>query len=494
MKKLFSTLLVFLLIFPMYLKADEVKDISPYFSFATFYSPIDGPYVETYLTILGHSVYFAQNPNNKYQASLELTIVISKEENVVDFTKINLKSPEVEDTLDINFSLIDVQRFLLKNGNYNIELIIKDLNSPFKEFVIEESLSIDFKENQINLSGIQLIEKIETTQEQNMLTKSGLDLYPLPLNFFPAGINSVRFYSEIYNTEKSLGADESFLLLTKIEQLETRKVVFELQRAKREKARSVVNFIQEFDISMLPSGNYMLVVEVRDKNNILVAENALFFQRSKPSADVLDFNTFAYQNSFVASITSIDTIVSFIKILRPIASPIERTYIDNNLHLKELAELQQFLYSFWATRDAIDPYQKFVNYNIEVAKVEATFGTKIKRGYETDRGRVYLQYGPPNSRIVSESEPNSYPYEIWHFYSLNNQRNRRFVFFNRSFATNDWELLHSDAFGEIQNHNWQIALQQRNFLEMQGGTDNPQSNSRDWGWGSKAEDYWNNPR
>jgi len=494
MKKLVSTLLVIFLILPIYLKASEVKDISPYFSFATFYSPIDGPYVETYLTILGHSVYFAQNPNNKYQASIELTIVISKDDNVVDFTKINIKSPEVEDTLNINFSLIDVQRFLLANGNYDIEVIIKDLNSPFKEFVIDESLRVEFKEDQINLSGIQLIEKVEPTKEKNMLTKSGLDLYPLPLNFFPSGINTVRFYSEIYNTEKNLGVDESFLLLTKIEQLETRRVVFELQRAKREKARSVVNFIQEYDISMLPSGNYMLVVEVRDKNNNLVAENSLFFQRSKPSADVLDFNTLAYQNSFVTSLTSIDSIIPFIKILKPISSPIERTYIDSELYLKELTELQQFLYSFWAARDAIDPYQKFVNYNVEVAKVEVAFGTKIKRGYETDRGRVYLQYGPPNSRIVSESEPNSYPYEIWHFYTLNNQRNRRFVFFNRSFATNEWELLHSDAIGEIQNHNWQVALQQRNFLEMQGGTDRPQSNTRDWGWGSKAEDYWNNPR
>lgn len=494
MKKLVSTLLVMFLILPIYLKASEVKDISPYFSFATFYSPTDGPYVETYLTILGHSVYFAQNPNNKYQAAIELTIVISKDDNVVDFTKINIKSPEVEDTLNINFSLIDVQRFLLANGNYDIEVIIKDLNSPFKEFVIDESLRVEFKEDQINLSGIQLIEKVEPTKEKNMLTKSGLDLYPLPLNFFPSGINTVRFYSEIYNTEKNLGVDESFLLLTKIEQLETRRVVFELQRAKREKARSVVNFIQEYDISMLPSGNYMLVVEVRDKNNNLVAENSLFFQRSKPSADVLDFNTLAYQNSFVTSLTSIDSIIPFIKILKPISSPIERTYIDSELYLKELTELQQFLYSFWAARDAIDPYQKFVNYNIEVAKVEVAFGTKIKRGYETDRGRVYLQYGPPNSRIVSESEPNSYPYEIWHFYTLNNQRNRRFVFFNRSFATNEWELLHSDAIGEIQNHNWQVALQQRNFLEMQGGTDRPQSNTRDWGWGSKAEDYWNNPR
>lgn len=495
MKKVVFLFFVLLVLNNVEVRSDNYKDIAPYFSFATFYSPVDGPYVETYLTILGHTLYFSQNENKNFMANVELVVILKKDDKVIDFSKVNLKSPELKDTVNVNFSLIDVQRFLLPNGEYEIEVSIKDLNSPFKELLIEEALVIDFDKNKINISGIQLIEKVEQSKEVNMLTKSGLDLYPLPINFFPSGINKVTFYAEIYNTDKVFGENESFLLLTKIEHLGSQRVALNLQRAKRENTKSVINFIQEFDISDLPSGNYMLVVEVRDKTNNVISENSLFFQRSKPSIDNFDFATLAYQNSFATRINSIDTLVSIIKTFRPIASPVERNFIDNNLATRELEKLQQFLYTFWASRDEIDPLQAFLKYNVEVAKVDNSFATKIKRGYDTDRGRVYLQYGPPNSRIVSESEPNSYPYEIWHYYSLNNQRNRRFVFYNKSFATNDWELLHSDAFGEIQNHNWQVVLQQRNFLDNHNlDANRPQTNSRDWGWGSRAEDYWNNPR
>lgn len=495
MKKILFAFIFFLLFISFKANTqNDVKDIIPFFSFSTFYAPGEGPYLETYLTIIGSSVYYKLNENKKYQGTIELTVIIKQNTNIKDYSKILIKTPEVEDTVNVNFSLTDVQRFLLQNGEYEVELVIRDINSPFDAFTINESFLIEFTDNKIHLSGIQLLEKIEKTSNTNVLTKSGFDLYPLPINFFPPGVNSLKFYSEIYNTEQIFGVGENFLLLTKIEHKETGNLANNLQRARRETAKKVNNFIQEFDITNLPSGNYNLVVEIRDKENKLVEKNSLFFQRSNPGVGNLSFESAEYKNSFVIHYTSTDTISEIIRSLRPISSVTERFFIDQNLERKTLSQLQQFLYTFWVSRST-DPLTALNDYIEKVNIVNSAFGTKIKKGYQSDRGRVYLQYGAPNSRIVRETEPNSYPYEIWHYYTLNNQRNRRFVFFNPSLATNDWELLHSDAFGEIQNSNWQVALQQRNFLEMKEvSTDRPRTNSRDWGWGSRAEDYWNNPR
>jgi hypothetical protein len=86
------------------------------------------------------------------------------------------------------------------------------------------------------------------------------------------------------------------------------------------------------------------------------------------------------------------------------------------------------------------------------------FSTKIMKGFETERGRVFLQYGKPDSRTQVPNEPSAYPYEIWWYYHYKGQRNIRFVFYNPDMITNDYELLHSEALGEPNNPQWRLML------------------------------------
>ena len=204
------------------IKAQD-KDIMPFFSYATFYSPEQGSYIETYLSILGKSVYFTNTTDNKYQAQIELTYLIKKEENIVDFKKIVLNSPELTDTTNINFALVDLQRFALDNGLYDIELKLIDLHSPYGAIIIEESFSLEYTTDSVAISGLQLIESFSKTTETGLLSKSGYDLIPLPINFYPQSVNSLIFYVELYNTQ-ILGKDEAFLIKSYIEQYETKQV------------------------------------------------------------------------------------------------------------------------------------------------------------------------------------------------------------------------------------------------------------------------------
>ena len=93
--------------------------------------------------------------------------------------------------------------------------------------------------------------------------------------------------------------------------------------------------------------------------------------------------------------------------------------------------------------------------------VNKNYNTSIKKGYETDQGRVYLQYGAPNSIITEKHDPSAYPYEIWSYYKVNNQTNRKFVFYCTEISGSDYVLLHSDVTGEIATNNWEMVLHKR---------------------------------
>ena len=150
--------------------------------------------------------------------------------------------------------------------------------------------------------------------------------------------------------------------------------------------------------------------------------------------------------------------------------------------------MQQYFYSFWLKRNSVDPEKSWMEFKHEVSKVNKAYGTLIKKGYETDRGRVYLEYGEPNTITESASDPSAYPYEIWQYYSLHNQKNRKFVFYQPDLVTNDYELLHSDAIGELSDPSWEMKLNKRNTPTYNIN----QTKSYDY-FGGKADDYYKNP-
>ena len=96
--------------------------------------------------------------------------------------------------------------------------------------------------------------------------------------------------------------------------------------------------------------------------------------------------------------------------------------------------------------------------------------------------------GPPNTRTQQPNEPSAYPYEIWHYYKIGNFSNRKFVFWNQELASNNYELLHSDMFGEPNNYRWQDMLQKRNttFENIDGGNEKRH-------FGGRQDDYFTMP-
>lgn len=256
-------------------------------------------------------------------------------------------------------------------------------------------------------------------------------------------------------------------------------------------ARQINIFLHSIDIKNLPSGNYNLVLEVRDQNNETVVSNKVFFQRSNPLVqyNLADIASVDITNTFTNKISSIDTLREMLRCIAPIASETDRDYAYNLSKSEDTRTMRQFLFNFWQNRSYENPAFAWNKYEQEVIKVNAAYGTQTKKGYASDRGRVYLKYGPPNHIVEVYSEPAAYPYEIWHYYALGNQRNKRFVFVTKDIVTNDFALIHSDAIGELTNYRWQLDVYKRTWDASNIDETGPED-----AFGNKAYDFYKNPR
>ncbi len=106
-------------------------------------------------------------------------------------------------------------------------------------------------------------------------------------------------------------------------------------------------------------------------------------------------------------------------------------------------------------------YDRFREALADIQYVNQTFGSAHQRGIYSDRGRVFIQYGPPNDTWGHELDPGALPYQIWKYNVTPHRRNVIFVFYNPTGIDNEYELIHSTAYGELRNPRWRTLIYQR---------------------------------
>jgi len=462
-----------------------------YFSYANFNIPNTKPYIETYLTVDGNSVQYVKSDDGKWYGKLDIQILFSKNDSIVNFNKYQLTSPPLDDTALSPLNFLDVQRYTLSEGTYFMKLTIKDDNSGKEPFVSTSEITIGFRNDSISFSDIELVADYKQTENKSILSKNGYSILPYVFNYYPESVTKLSFYAEVYNPD-TLSINTPYVLYSYIRPYEIDKKLDRYFQLNRKKPRPVSPLLKSFNISELPSGNYLLVLEARNKNNDLMATKELFFQRYNPDVQFSLNTLLAYNpdNTFAGRISNKDTLVQYINYTIPVSTDFERKYAESQLMSPDVATLQKYFLNFWVTRNKENPQKAWIDYKHLVDYANKKFKTTSLDGYETDRGRVFLQYGQPN--VVSENynEPAAYPYEIWHYYELQGQHDKKFVFYTRDIVTNDFQLIHSDAVGELRNYQWQYIVYKR--VMYPGNLADPVKQPNSWGNGSS--DYYLQPR
>jgi GWxTD domain-containing protein len=484
---------IFILIYILIAFAANAQKLNASLSYARFYNPELGSYVETYLSVETAGVKLIPVEKGKYQAMVNLLLIFKNHDSIIDYSKTQLKSPVLDDTLNVNFNFIDQQRFVLPNAKYQLEIEFADANSNVEASKAKVNIDLGYDGKSIQISDVEFLSSYEKSKETKINTKNGFDMVPHVSNFYSENEDKITYYAEIYNALSILGEKEKFLVTAYISNANDNQVVHDLIVRRRMGAQNVNVILNQFDISSLASGNYYLHLDVRNKLNKVMAANKTFFQLSNPAV--------AFDKDLLAKIDEGSTFVNkfdndsltvLIESIFPIASPTERSFIKNSVKTATEVEKKKFLMFFWQSRNKQNPEAAWQKYQLDVIKTNKSFGNKYIPGYATDRGRVYLQYGPPNTISDQEFESGggrhsgAVPYQIWHYYEIGKQRDGKFVFYNPHLIPNGYELLHSNVVGEINNPHWQSYLH-RNQLESIDAPDNDRYQGR-------SGELYNDPR
>jgi len=459
-------------------------------TYATFNSP-EGPYVETYLSIAGNSVRWVKQSDGKYKATVNVLMTFKDKDQIKAYKKYELNSNEIPDTAHLNFQFIDQQRFQIANGTYKFEIQLSDKNKTAEAVPYSQTIGVDFPADKPSMSGVEMITSYSKTETPTALSKSGYNLIPNMYNFYNDDDAKLGFYAELYGLDKVIPQGQMFLLSYHIECFENNLRLNDFAKSRRETPKPVNVLLADVNIKDLSTGNYNLVIEARNANNEVLLSKKVFFQRTNPNAtySVTQLASTDVKGTFAEKIVNADTLTEYIKSLYPVSTGYEKDYIRYQLKKADLATNQKFFYSFWSQRSSTEPEKAWIAYNQQVKIAQEHFASTIKKGYETDRGRVFLEYGPPNAREGHYAEPNTYPYEIWQYYTLNNnQRNKKFVFYSPDMVTADFILLHSDAIGEQYDPTWKVFL--RNKLSSPVDISESQVVNV---WGDYSDDAWDLP-
>ncbi len=490
-----------LLAFIVCFRVSGNAQIAAYFSSNVFNTPQNEPFLETYITLNGNSLAAAQI-NGHLENSVTILFTLLKDSTVIKANKYRLAGPAF-DSLVQPPVFIDQQRYQVPNGSYTLKLSINDNYSPdTKAQVFEKKLTINYTGNGVECSEIQVLESYKKSLADNKLSKSGFDLIPYSVNYYPETSSNLAFYFETYNLQKTLGDNKPFVFAYYIEDADRPGTPIHKFGSFRKMSAAPVNpLLAKLDITELVTGNYNLVIDLKDENNQLRLQRKYFFQRLNRRVDIVAIAEQSEKQTvsqYFGQCNNLDTLKMFVECLWPIAGTVDKERIINQSLKKDATLMKNFIVDFWQRRaaDTANPLNMWATYYRSVQQVMVLFKCGKQPGYYTDRGRVYLQYGPPSQRTVQLMENNTFPYEIWQYYrtsdAVNGQffSNRRFVFVNKMLGDDCYMLIHSDMRGEINNPRWQFEVTRRN----NNGLNNPDNNTPAGTQDNQFNEIYSSPR
>lgn len=433
-------------------------------SYAIFQSP-ETSYIEVYLHLAGKSVTFNETPDSSFQAATEVVILFQQDSTIVKYDKFVLNSPISKKPIDF----IDLKRYALNPGQYDLIVAVRDMSAPENRSDFSTQLDIQFNADNLHQSDLQLLASFDKAEDVTPFTKVGYNLEPLPYNFYGRRASTLIFYNELYGADQFIGDD--FLVSYSIERLINGESSTVMIGHKRQKPKAIIPLLMQMDISKLESGNYSLVVEVRDRNQTLLNRKSVFFQRSNPYLDYENINTDSLdlKEEFVQKLSK-EQLEYSLRALTPHLPQEDVAMVNSFIQEGKLDAQRLYLFNFWVRENATGAAYAYEKYMEVVGAIDKLFESGFRHGFETDRGYVYLKYGQPDDIQHQEEEPSAPPYEIWSYYEFpaTRQNNVKFIFYNPSLAPGDYVLLHSTAIGELNNPQWQLQLYKNAPNEVSG--------------------------
>ena len=369
-------------------------------------------------------------------------------------------SNEINDTVNLDRSLIGLVGFVIDKGSYIVNVTGSDANDPLNKKMINEKISVDpFLNSNLALSDVQLSSNIMPNSENisSIFYKNTFEVTPLPASVGGEMQPVIFYYSELYNlmgepSNSEMRLDE--IIINSKGQLVSSK---SKKINKLANTRVEVGLVKAYK---LPTDTYTLLLNLIDSvANYGVSSSKRFFVYN-PS--IVTTDTFQTTVSPVLSTTfgamSEEEIDDLFDKSRYIATVPE---IEKYKAVSTEDAKREFIYAFWKDRDenpSDERNENYLNYTKRVNESNAKYTALGKQGWKTDRGRVFILYGEPSEIERYPNQTDARPYEIWKYESI--EGGVVFVFGDLT-GFSDYQLLHSTKRGELRDDYWQrrIAVQ-----------------------------------
>jgi len=348
----------------------------------------------------------------------------------------------------------------LPPGMYHAKIIVLDMYSPaenrnFGELMLPITVR-DFSPAGLAISDLQLAYDIDILEEQqdtgqvDVLVRNMRKIYPDPRAALSRNRPRLYFYGEIYNLAYEPGGENVYELGFKFLTLDDMTVQDFGKRAYKKPGTSSV-LATSLETKDLPEGRYKLEVTVFD--SALASRVTI----SKPFSIIL-------QSAEVDSLTPEEAAIQRNVILYLARADELRSYDELSLLGK-----RNFLFEFWKRRDKTPdtPDNEFKKEHYQRFNIaNRQFSTKTDDrtdGWKTDRGRIYIKYGPPDEIENYPSSLERKPLQQWFYYQLGDQGDVYFLFVDED-GFGNFSLAHSTARGEKYDPQWEQMMDENRLI------------------------------
>jgi GWxTD domain-containing protein len=355
-------------------------------------------------------------------------------------------------------SLVGVLAFVVPEGIYKCKFTGTDLYDSSNAVSYSEFIRVTpFIGDKMNISGLELASKIfpGSQNKSSMFYKNTYEVIPSPNVLFGDNQPALFYYFELYNLNQST---ENIPLILKTQVFNTRgKIYYSKIKHIAHNQDSRVE-AGNINVNKFPTDSYTLVISVTDSvQNYGVSSSKKFYvynasvpntDTSYTSADIKSLN-----NQFYA--LSEEELDNLFEKSKYIALNSEITQYQS---LTTIQAKREFINNFWSKRDgnpSTPRNEYYENYFKRIDYANKQYGRIKVPGWKTDRGRVYIQYGPPSEVDRYPNVVNTKPYEIWQYNDI--EGGVEFIFGDLT-GLSDYQLLHSTKRGEISDPNWERRI------------------------------------
>jgi GWxTD domain-containing protein len=352
----------------------------------------------------------------------------------------------------------------LAPGSYKVQVYYEDLNDPKRRDSAQFMMEVrGFTGKGLQLSDIEIVnEATRSDDTASLFYKNGYLVVPNVASVIVPPFLVLNTYMEVYNANglPTPSYKVRYMLADR-----NRSIFFEKDIDHPRPGASAMVELNTLPLDSMPSGDYYIVAKAFATGPGAGTDTAMVFRQ------------FALSNPDMSRIVAMGRgpsapaqTIAATSVIDPLYAGMQEKELDDEYSkVKFIAKdlerdlwsgLQgadakaRFLTNFWALRD-LDPAtpenEARENYYKLVEEASQKYvGPMAPHGWESDRGRILLQYGKPDGIERHVQDFNMRPYEIWTYSSLNYE----FVFIDRS-QTGLYKLMHSTAPHEVRHDNWE---------------------------------------